>query len=210
MSMSKGGARPGSGRKKGSIPWNKGVPMSTESKLKVSQSKKGTPAWNKGLKLPEVGERMKGNTNGQGNKGRKMSKEWIQKLRLARLGKPSPRKGIKIPYEQRILMSIARRKAFQKENGYSFDPKNILRRDRKEIRRERLKKQKGVHSKSEWDTLKNQYNFTCPSCKRKEPEIKLTRDHVLSLSNGGSDDIKNIQPLCVQCNSKKSTKTIRF
>jgi hypothetical protein len=45
---------------------------------------------------------------------------------------------------------------------------------------------------------------------KQEPLIKLTRDHILSLSNGGTDDITNIQPLCVQCNSKKSTKTIRY
>lgn len=210
MSMSKGGARPNSGRKKGSIPWNKGVSMSEGTKQKVSDAKKGTIAWNKGLKQPEVSERMKGNQNGKGGKGKIISAETRLKMRLARLGKPSPRKGVKISYEKRLAMSIARREAFNRESGYSYDPKNILRRDRKQVRRERLKKQKGVHSKSEWELKKEEYNFTCPSCKKSEPEIKLTRDHILSLSNGGSDDISNIQPLCVSCNSRKATKTIRY
>ena len=34
----------------------------------------------------------------------------------------------------------------------------------------------GTHSKEEWEKLKKRYNFTCPACGRKEPEIKL--DHI--------------------------------
>ncbi len=199
-----------SGRKKGSIPWNKGVPMSEESKRKISESKKGTPAWNKDMKMPEVSNRMKGNQNGAGNKGKVISDETKAKMRLAKLGKPSPRKGIKIPLEKRLEMSKTRREAYSKEAGYKYDVKNILRRDRKAIRRERLIAQKGFHSNKEWEEMKLKYKSTCPSCFKIEPEIKLTRDHILSLSNGGSDDISNIQPLCVSCNSRKSTKTIRY
>lgn len=184
--------------------------MSESTKTRVSKAKKGTPAWNKGKTMPSVSEKMKGNTNGHGNKGRKMSKAWIEKLSLAKLGKPSPRKGVKIPLEKRIEMSIIRRQAFQKEGGYSYDPKNILRRDRKQVRRERLLSKKGIHSTAEWEAKKKEYDFTCPSCNKKEPDIKLTRDHIISLSNGGSDDIGNIQPLCNPCNARKSTKTIRY
>lgn len=77
-------------------------------------------------------------------------------------------------------------------------------------RREAGKLYGSPHSKEEWENLKKEYNFTCPACLQKEPKIKLTRDHIISLSKGGSDKIENIQPLCKYCNSKKQTKNIKY
>ena len=77
-------------------------------------------------------------------------------------------------------------------------------------RRARKKMSDGKHTFGEWELLKRQYNNTCPSCHKTEPTIKLTEDHIIPLSKGGSDNIENIQPLCVSCNSKKYTKTIIF
>ncbi len=68
----------------------------------------------------------------------------------------------------------------------------------------------GFHSQEEWENLKVQYNWSCPSCKRSEPSIKLTRDHVIPLSKGGLDSIENIQPLCSSCNSRKHAYMIRY
>lgn len=68
----------------------------------------------------------------------------------------------------------------------------------------------GTHTNGEWENLKAQYNWTCPSCKKTEPEIKLTRDHIIPISKGSSNNIENIQPLCVSCNSSKYTETTRF
>ena len=84
---------------------------------------------------------------------------------------------------------------------------------RNELRKRRRvieKKAKGSHTFIQWNTIKKRYNWTCPCCKKKEPEITLTEDHVIPLSKGGSDNIENIQPLCRSCNSKKHTKIIKY
>lgn len=70
----------------------------------------------------------------------------------------------------------------------------------------RKKKADGSFTVGEWENLKMMYGNKCPSCGKKEPKIKLTADHIIPLSKGGSNYIENIQPLCQVCNSKKYTK----
>ena len=82
--------------------------------------------------------------------------------------------------------------------------------ENKKRRRSREYNAVGSHTNEEWEGLKRYYNYTCPLCKRSEPEIKLTEDHIIPLSKGGSSYLTNIQPLCKSCNSMKNTKTIIF
>ncbi|MDP2630063.1 MAG: HNH endonuclease [Candidatus Uhrbacteria bacterium] len=70
------------------------------------------------------------------------------------------------------------------------------------------KKNGGNFTVGEWNLLKKQYNFTCPMCGESEPQVKLTIDHIIPISKGGSNWIENIQPLCGLCNSKKFTKIL--
>jgi 5-methylcytosine-specific restriction endonuclease McrA len=63
----------------------------------------------------------------------------------------------------------------------------------------------GVHhwTAAEWEALKAEFDHRCLMCLCQEPGIKLTADHIVPVSRGGSNDIGNIQPLCKPCNSKK-------
>ena len=68
----------------------------------------------------------------------------------------------------------------------------------------------GSYSIDEWEALKFEYNLTCPACGKKEPVINLTIDHIKPLSKGGTNELSNIQPLCLSCNCRKNDKEIRY
>ena len=57
-----------------------------------------------------------------------------------------------------------------------------------------------------WEGMKEVHNYTCLKCGKKEPEIKLTVDHIFPLSKGGKHIKENIQPLCFSCNSAKKDR----
>jgi 5-methylcytosine-specific restriction endonuclease McrA len=68
------------------------------------------------------------------------------------------------------------------------------------LRRYRAMGVGGKHTLEEWEALKRKYLFRCAICKKRKP---LTRDHMIPITKGGTNDISNIQPLCRQCNSRK-------
>lgn len=70
----------------------------------------------------------------------------------------------------------------------------------KSIRYARERGAEGSHSFSDWQQLKIKHKNRCAICGENKP---LTKDHILPLSEGGSNYIDNIQPLCRNCNSKK-------
>ena len=71
------------------------------------------------------------------------------------------------------------------------------------IRKVRLKQNGGSHTLGEWENLQAQYNWMCVGCKK---QTTLTKDHIIPITRGGSDNIENIQPLCKSCNSRKHNK----
>ena len=57
----------------------------------------------------------------------------------------------------------------------------------------RLKQE--IHLRDEW---------TCCSCGRVTMELEM--DHIVNVAQGGTDDEKNLQSLCVPCHKKKTSK----
>ena len=78
------------------------------------------------------------------------------------------------------------------------------------MRTARISAAQGSHTDAEWQALKEQYRYTCLCCRRAEPEITLTTDHVIPVALGGSDWITNIQPLCAECNNRKHLETTDY
>jgi 5-methylcytosine-specific restriction endonuclease McrA len=141
-----------------------------------------------------------------GRKGRtgkyKRSPQQIEALRQRLKGiKQNPRSEA---FKQNLRELHTGSKAYNWKGGYE----NHLHLNR--LRRIRHLQAPGSHTLAEWLTLKAQYDFTCPSCHRREPEITLTEDHIIPLTKFGSNNIENIQPLCRSCNSKKYNKIIYY
>jgi 5-methylcytosine-specific restriction endonuclease McrA len=167
---------------------------------KISKSLKGRTVWNKGLKGVQIAW-----NKGINNKPRCLNCD--KKLthyeskrcrRCANLGSLSPswRGGI-----SRDKNKYNREYKKENRNMFSFY----------EHKRKMLKRNvTGTHTLKQWQELKKQYNYMCLNCGKSESEIKLTEDHILPLSKGGTDNIENIQPLCRSCNSIKHTKKFDY
>lgn len=74
-------------------------------------------------------------------------------------------------------------------------------------RRDNLRMNGGSYTDREWQALCREYNFCCARCGRRR---RLTVDHVIPVSKGGSSDISNLQPLCRPCNSLKGARIVDY
>ena len=80
------------------------------------------------------------------------------------------------------------------------------------VRRRKLK-EKGIepaHTTKEWKALLAKYEYRCYYCgvkiTKEEGQNRLTRDHYIPISKGGSDKIENIVPSCKSCNGRKADR----
>jgi len=152
--------------------------------------------------------------------GHKHSPETLAKMRKPRseqgklnisksmIGKIPWNKGKTGVYSQEVLNKIRDRviSFYKKQNPNYIAPtyeENERNRRLYKTRMDRIKKNGGSHTRQQWEHLKAAFNYECNLCHKQEPEIKLTKDHIISVKNGGNNDIGNIQPLCRSCNSKK-------
>lgn len=75
----------------------------------------------------------------------------------------------------------------------------------------RLKKQRrraaGTLTAADWQAVLDLYGSACLACGSDDPP---TIDHVIPISQGGSNTVDNVQPLCNSCNGRKRAKTIDY
>ena len=105
-------------------------------------------------------------------------------------------------HQQLFCGIVCREKYFRKWENLSEYRKAKKRHDVGE-RAHRVRANGGKFTFQEWEQMKKDYNYTCQICKRKEPEIKLVRDHIFPIVKGGKHCKENIQPLCISCNCRK-------
>jgi hypothetical protein len=116
-------------------------------------------------------------------------------------------------YCSKECMSIGYKERMKGKNNPNYVDGQSIGYNTHNVKRRRLvkvAKGKGTHTDHEWYILKKQYSNSCARCKKKEPVIKLTKDHIVPITKGGSDSIENIQPLCRRCNVKKFNKVIVY
>jgi len=146
--------------------------------------------------------------------GKKRSNEWKEKMRNTMRIKYPPvlkmclicKKIFRIPPARKNIAITCSRFcqsiSFQKSEEHKRMVKNISR----EKRRCAERFVEGYFTKEEWEEKKRTSFFKCVLCGESELNVKLTIDHIIPISRGGTNYISNIQPLCGSCNSKKHNK----
>ena len=74
-------------------------------------------------------------------------------------------------------------------------------------RQDRRLKRESIGNAVRFDVLAA-HGFSCRYCGRKAPNVELHVEHVIPISNGGTNDRKNLVPACADCNAGKHVKFV--
>jgi len=129
---------------------------------------------------------------GEQNKGRKASEETKRKMSISQKRRKHPT-GHKQTEEhkektrQAGLARVANGTFRNQYGGYKGGYQNKL----QHVKRRRVQKLNiaGSHTLQEWEELKKKYNYMCLCCKRYEPEITLSEDHIVPITKDETDFI---------------------
>ena len=114
---------------------------------------------------------------------REMNKEWQHRYYLAN--------------KEKINSRVLARQNYRRKTDENFRLKEISKwHNRQAI----ILGNGGSHTAEEWLEVCKKWSHCCVFCGKPK---KLTRDHIVPISKGGTNDINNIQPLCASCNSSK-------
>jgi len=129
----------------------------------------------------------------------------IPKGSLSKMGDKNPMRihGIKPEHLQALHKGA---KKYQDSIRVSKEHKRIVKRLCELVRNNTKRGNGGSFTKNEWEEIKKKQEYKCLHCKKQEPEIKLTVDHIIPISKGGTSFKENLQGLCRKCNAKKGTK----
>ncbi len=65
---------------------------------------------------------------------------------------------------------------------------------------------KGLYYSARWKRLRIMILRRDPICKDCSSQASTTVDHIIPVSQGGTDDMDNLQGLCEKCHNRKSAK----
>jgi 5-methylcytosine-specific restriction endonuclease McrA len=116
----------------------------------------------------------------------------------------------KLDYKRHQDSIIVRINAWRKAN-----PERLRKYQRKyywgNVKKKRAEgrlRQRGHISLSQWETICDEYGNKCNHCGMQSDYTLLTIDHVRPISKGGTNDIGNLQPLCITCNQSKGNRFV--
>ena len=143
-------------------------------------------------------------------------RRWLKKIgglsalppeRLAKLGawsKANPDKALAVGrrwYDRNREKAIAKTLAWMQANPEKAK-KNAAQSGR--AHRARKAGASGAHTFHQWTSLLKSYHRQCVYCGKPA----TTRDHLIPLVKGGTNDIGNIVPACHRCNASKNDTTL--
>ena len=76
------------------------------------------------------------------------------------------------------------------------------------VRLQKRARNTGHITEKQWISLCDESLYTCKHCNKVFHISLLSIDHIIPITLGGSNDISNLQPLCLPCNKRKGNRFI--